>query len=212
MLGLPPATEIKKQLPKTQLATKKGLKPEDRRLLDNNVSRLDLVNQISPQTIPALAAGQSVKSIFVMKATVKRKNYDSRAVQLILKLIPQKLILVLSFECESQLAVMHEKLLVSDWRPDCVWQNEASLKIRGADLDAVWIGFKSQVSGIVLDDDADISEAAFTERLHVREEEERLRKRISLLEKARRAEIQPRRKFAIHTEIQKLKTKLKQGT
>ena len=154
MLGLPPSTEIKKQLPKTQLAAKKRLKSEDRRLLDDNVSRLDLVNQISSKTIPALAAGETVKSIFVLKASLKRKNYDPKASQLILKQIPQKLILVLSFEGESRLAVLHEKPLVSDWRSDSAWQNEASLEIRGADLDAVWISLKSQVSGIVLDDDA----------------------------------------------------------
>lgn len=211
MLGLPPSTEIKKQLPKTQLTAKKGLKPEDRRLLDDNVSRLDLVNQISPKTIPALAGGESVKSIFVLKASLKRKNYDKKAAQLILKLIPQKLILVLSFEGASRLAVLHEKLLVSDWRSDSDWQNDASLEIRGADLDAVWINFKSQVSGIALDDETDMTEAAFTERLHVHEEEERLRKRIAQLEKACRAEIQPRRKFAIHTEIQNLKKILNEG-
>lgn len=210
MLGLPLSTEIKKQIPKTQLSAKKGLKPEDRRLLDGNVSRLDLVNQISPKTIPALAAGEAVKSIFVLKATLKRKNYDPKAAQLILKLIPQKLILVLSFEGDSRLAVMHEKPLVSDWRSDSVWQNEASLVIRGADLDAVWISFKSQVSGIVLDND--VTEAAFTERLHAHEEEDRLRKRIAQLEKTCRAEIQPRRKFAIYTKILNLKNKLKQGT
>lgn len=212
MLGLPLSTEIKKQLPKTQLSAKKGLKPEDRRLLDDNVSRLDLVNQISPKTIPALAAGATVKNIFVLKVSLKRRNYDPKAAQLILKLIPQKLILVLSFEGESRLAIMHEKPLVSDWRSDSVWQNEASLEIRGADLDAVWISFKSQVSGIALDDDTDVTETAFTERLHVHEEEERLRKRIAQLEKACRAEIQPRRKFAIHTEIQNLKKKLELGT
>lgn len=211
MLGLPLSTEIKKHLPKTQLVAKKGLKPEDRRLLDDNVSRLDLVNQISPKTIPALAAGESVKSIFVLKASLKRKNYDPKAVQLILKLIPQKLILVLSFEGESRLAVMHEKPLVSDWRSDSVWQNEASLEIRGADLDAVWISFKSQAIGIVLDDEADMTEAAFTEQLHAREEEKRLRKRIAQMEKACRAEIQPRRKFAIHTEVQNLKKLLNEG-
>ena len=208
MLGLPPSTEIKKQLPKTQLAAKKRLKSEDRRLLDDNVSRLDLVNQISSKTIPALAAGETVKSIFVLKASLKRKNYDPKASQLILKQIPQKLILVLSFEGESRLAVLHEKPLVSDWRSDSAWQNEASLEIRGADLDAVWISLKSQVSGIVLDDDADVTEVAFTERLHVHEKEERIRKQIAQLEKACRAEIQPRRKFAIHTEILNLKKKL----
>ena len=212
MLGLPSASEIKKQLPKTQLAVKKGLRPEDRQLLDNNVSRLDLVNQISPQTIPALLSGKSVKSIFVLQAKVKRKDFDPRAAQLILKLIPQKLILILSFDGESRLAVMHEKLLISDWLSDSIWQNENSLKIQGADLDAVWIGFKCQVSGIVLDDESDLSEDGFTKCLHAHKEEERLKKLIIRLQKACKAEVQPKRKFFIHTKILSLKKKLEKGT
>ena len=129
MLGLPASTEIQKQLPKTALAHKFNLKPDERRLLDANVSRLELVNQISPQTIQALAAGTEVKGIYVLKVALRVHDYDEQVARLILRLIPQKVVLCLTFEEEAQLAVLHEKLLVSSWRSVSTWEDVASLKL-----------------------------------------------------------------------------------
>lgn len=207
MLGLPASTEIHKQLPKTALANKFNLKPDERRLLDANVSRLELVNQISPQTIPALAAGPGVKGIYVLKVTLKVRDYDERVARLILRLIPQKVVLCLAFEEEAQMAVLHEKLIVSSWRSAATCGDAASLKLEGVDLDAVWLGFKRQIADIVFEEVADVTESSLSQALKMAEESEKLEKQITRLEKAMYAEKQPRRKFAIHKEIQLLKRK-----
>ena len=169
MLGLPDSTEIKKQLPKTLLTKKFSLKPEYRRLLEENVSRLDLINQISPKTIPALAEGERVKNIFLLQVTLKKRSYNAKAVSLLTKLIPQNLILFLRYEGESQLAVFHEKLLTSTWKADATWNDGASLMIYGTDLDTVWLSLKSQISGILLPEVMELTEEAFTEELHLKE-------------------------------------------
>lgn len=211
MLGLPDSTEIKKQLPKTLLTKKFSLKPEYRRLIEENVSRLDLINQISPKTIPALAEGEKVKNIFLLQVTLKKRSYNAKAVSLLTKLIPQNLILLLRYEGESQLAVFHEKLLTSTWKADATWNDGASLMIYGTDLDTVWLSLKSQISGILLPEGKELTEQAFSEELHSQEEKNRLKKKIAQLQKACKAEIQPRLKFELHNEIQKLKKKLYQG-
>lgn len=211
MLGLPDSTEIKKQLPKTLLTKKFSLKPEYRRLIEENVSRLDLINQISPKTIPALAEGEKVKNIFLLQVTLKKRSYNAKAVSLLTKLIPQNLILLLRYEGESQLAVFHEKLLTSTWKADATWNDGASLMIYGTDLDTVWLSLKSQISGILLPEGKELTEQAFSEELHRQEEKDRLKKKIAQLQKACKAEIQPRLKFELHNEIQKLKKKLYQG-
>ena len=207
MLGLPASTEIHKQLPKTALANKFNLKPDERRLLDANVSRLELVNQISPQTIPALAAGTKVKGIYVLKVALKVRDYDERVACLILRLIPQKVVLCLAFEEEVQLAVLHDKLLVSPWRSVATYGDATSLKLEGVDLDAVWLGFKHQIADIVFEDGIEVSENTLSQALKKAEEREELRKQIERLEKAINTEKQPRRKFALHQEIQKLRKK-----
>ena len=211
MLGLPDSTEIKKQLPKTLLTKKFGLKPEYRRLIDENVSRLDLINQISPKTIPALAEGGKVKSIFLLQVTLKKRNYASKAITLIAKVIPQNLILLLSYDGESQLAVFHEKLLTSSWRQNKSWNDDASIMIYGADLDRVWLSLKSQISGILLPEGKELTEQVFLEELHTKEERDRLKKKIAQLQRARKTEVQPRRKFELHNEIQQLKKQLSRG-
>ncbi len=207
MLGLPASTEIHKQLPKTALANKFNLKPDERRLLDANVSRLELVNQISPQTIPALAAGTKVKGIYVLKVALKVRDYDERVACLILRLIPQKVVLCLAFEEEVQLAVLHEKLLVSPWRSVATHGDATSLKLEGVDLDAVWLGFQRQIADIVFEDGTEVSENTLSQALKKAEEREELRKQIERLERAINTEKQPRRKFALHQEIQKLRKK-----
>lgn len=208
MLGLPASTEIHKQLPKTVLANKFNLKPDERRLLDANVSRLELVNQISPQTIPALAAGTEVKGIYVLKVALKVCDYDERMARLILRLIPQKVVLCLVFEEEAQLAVLHEKLLVSSWRSVATWGDATSLKLEGVDLDAVWLGFKRQIADIVFEDGVEVTESTLSRALKTAGEIEKLEKQITRLENAMYAEKQPRRKFVLHREIQNLRSTL----
>lgn len=211
MLGLPASTEIHKQLPKTALAHKFNLKPEERRLLDANVSRLELVNQISPQTIPALAVGPEVKGIYVLKVALKVHDYDERVARLILRLIPQKVVLCLAFEEEVQLAVFHEKLLVSSWRSVATYGDATSIKLEGVDLDAVWLGIKRQIADIEFEDGTEVTESTLAQALKTAEESEKLEKQITRLEKAMYAEKQPRRKFVLHREIQKLKAELQRN-
>lgn len=208
MLGLPSSTEIRRQLPKAALAQKFSLKPQERRLLDQNVSRLEIVNQISPQTIPALAAGAKVKAVFVLKIELKKRDFDTQVLQLILKFIPQKLILALCSKDEVRLAVFHEKLLLSEWLPAASCHDAYPLTLRGTDLDAVWVNLKSRISGIALPPDAAHTEECFTEALHAEEERVRLQKQIRQLERACRAEVQPRRKFDLHQQIVRLKRQL----
>lgn len=211
MLGLPDSTEIKKQLPKTLLTKKFSLKPEYRRLLEENVSRLDLINQISPKTIPALAEGEKVKNIFLLQVTLKKRSYNAKAVSLLTKLIPQNLILFLRYEGESQLAVFHEKLLTSTWKADATWNDGASLMIYGTDLDTVWLSLKCQISGILLPEGMELTEEAFTKELHLKEERARLKKKIAQLQRACKTEVQSRRKFELHNKIQQLKKQLSRG-
>ena len=57
MLGLPKSSEIKQPLPKAQIYKKFELKQAQRDAFDKDIARLDIVHQISPQTIPAIREG-----------------------------------------------------------------------------------------------------------------------------------------------------------
>lgn len=210
MLGLPTSTEMKKQLPKTLFSQKMGLKSEDKRLIDENVKRLDLVNQLSLQTIPAIAIGVKVKTIYILKATLKKKNYSLKALSLILKMIPQKVVLVITYEGESQLAVFDEQIIFSEWQDDSYWTELAPLVINGADLDAVWISLKMQIRGIVLSSDKDLTEEVFAEECRQMKALEDIRRRLTKLKERCYREIQPRKRFALHCEVRSLEKKIKE--
>ena len=61
MLGLPTATEVNRQLPKTLVYKQFGLTTQQRDRFDVDISRMAIVNVVSPDVVPALAAGESVK-------------------------------------------------------------------------------------------------------------------------------------------------------
>ena len=57
MFALPATTEIKKSLPKKAIYEKFGLKSAQRDAFDADISRIDIVNVVSPSTVPGLKEG-----------------------------------------------------------------------------------------------------------------------------------------------------------
>ena len=89
MYGLPHRTEIRKQLPKKAIYAKFELKPAQRDGFDADVSRIDIVAVVSPTTVPAVAAGESIKEFYVLAVQLKRKDYEEKNIAMLSKLIPQ---------------------------------------------------------------------------------------------------------------------------
>ena len=201
MYGLPQSTEIKKQLPKKAIYAKFDLKPSQRESFDADISRMDIVAVISPNTIPALAQGQDVKEIYVVAVAMKCKNYNKKNIELLTKLIPQKMVLALHYEDEVQFAIYHTKLITSEWKLPTT--NVSLLTIEGLHLDAVWEGLVKTIGNITV-------EEGNTLKAQISEDEERAKilKQIELLEKKCRAEKQPRKKYELHQRIVELKKRI----
>ena len=142
MLGLPKSTELSQQLPKTRVFAKFDLRSSQRDRFDEDVSRMAIVNVISPRTVPALPVGEKVESIYVLEVLLKKQDYDTRNIQLLSKLIPQNILFLLRYENKVQLAIFHTKLLTSEWGP------EPEVNLSGLDLDAVWEGLVKTVGAI----------------------------------------------------------------
>lgn len=107
MYNLPQSTEINKALPKTVLYEKFELKPSQQKAFDADVSRMVITNVLSSHTLPAVAEGQSVKTIYVVTVQLKRKQYVSgKSIELLSRLIPQKMVLVLEHDDKMQLAII----------------------------------------------------------------------------------------------------------
>ena len=130
MLNLPGITELQKALPKAQIYRKFELTNAQQTKFDADISRIDIVNEVSTRTIPAIQEGQKVKSFYLLSVTLKTKDYEPKNIERIAKLIPQNLIFALQFEEEIQLAVFCEKLFTTEWMPETKASIEENIEIK----------------------------------------------------------------------------------
>lgn len=200
MLGLPISTEIRKPAPKTVIYEKYAaeLSGNQRKSFDSDISRILVVNEISTVSVN-IREGEEVKSIFVVFVELKNRNYNEKNIMLISKLFGQKLLFVLHYGEEYQLAIYQTKILYSDWFAE----GERTLHLEGLDLDSVWRGLVSQVSGIVPE-----SERTLDEQIAVEGERVKLKKEIDRLEAQSRREPQSKKKYELHERILAYKKKL----
>ena len=199
MYSLPVSTAINKPLYKKAVFEKFNLKAAERDRFDADISRMALVARVSPATVPALSEGQEVKGFYVLQVALKRKDYDTKNILKLQKLIPQKLIFALQFEKQTQFCIFHTRLQQSAWMPT----DEATITLQGLSLDDVWNSIVATIGGL----DAQAEETIEEQIIH-REQREKLLRQIESLEKRARAEKQTRKRYELHQQILKLKEEL----
>ena len=195
MYNLPEKTIMKKQLSKAAIYKKFNLNSSAKARFDSDISRMDIVGEISQSTV-SLPAGDTVSSIFVLQISLKKKNFDEKSITLISKLIEQKMIFVLEFENKAKLAVYYGKLFQTDWQDI----NDISIDIQGLTLDSAYQNMIIQIGDIHIENDNSLDEQIICD-----EKRAKLKKEIVRLEKLARAEKQPKKKFEIVQEISVLK-------
>lgn len=198
MLNLPKQTECNKQLPKKAIYAKFNLDNAAKEKFDSNVSRISIVNEISPNTT-TLAAGNEIKGFYVLQVSMKQKDYDERVISQLPKLIDQKMILLLECSGEGQLAIFHGKLICSNWQP----LDDCRIQLNGFDLDAAWEDVIVQIGSIQIEDGNTLDE-----QIQANAERAKLDKEIARLEKLARKETQPKKKFELVQKINELKKRV----
>ena len=201
MYGLPQSTIVKKQLPKKAIFAKFDLKPSQRESFDADIARIDIVAVVNPTTVPAVGEGSEVKEFYVLAIQLKRKEYDSKNIALLTKLIPRNIVFALHYEEEVQFAIYHTKLITSNWQ--LLTPNSSFLTVQGLELDVVWENIVKSIGNIKVEDGNTLKE-------QIREDDERAKilKQIEQLEKKCRAEKQPRKKLELFEKLKELKKKL----
>ena len=200
MFNLPEVTELKKALPKAQIYRKFELTNAQAAKFDADISRIDIVNEVSTRTIPAIQEGQKVKSFYLLSVTLKTKDYDPKNIERIAKLIPQNLVFALQFEEEIQLAVFCEKLFSTKWMPE----TKATIELSGLNFDDVWENIIKKIEGGEWNNDLTLEE-----NIEIKDKKEKLEKEINRLEKLARKEVQSKKKFEQVNQKRKLEEELK---
>jgi len=199
MLGLPKATEISRPLPKKAVFDMFKPNPADRKLFDEQISRMAIVAEISPQTL-AISASEDVTAVYVVHVMLKVPDCDKKNIALLSKLIDQRMLFVMQHGDNARLAAYRAgKVLVSDSKPLKDWV----LPLTGLDLEGIWENAIAQIGGIDISDGKDLDETIIES-----DRRDKLAKKIEALEKKAMSEKQPRKKWELAEEVRKLKIEL----
>lgn len=196
MLGLPHSTDINRPLPKNTVYVKFALKSAQRDHFDEDISRMAVVNVISPTTVPALHKGEDIECIYVVEVFLKRKAYDVKNILLLSRLIPQRIIFALRCGDEIQTAVYHTRLILSNWLREV----DSQLILQGVNLDSVWTNLIAEIGNIVIENGNTLEQ-----QIVMDDEKARRLETIAALERKARAERQPRKRLELFEQIKKLK-------
>lgn len=199
MYGLPQTTEVRKKLPKKAIYAKFDLKPSQRESFDADIARIDIVAVVSLATVPALSDGAEIKAVYLLAVQMKRKEYDTKNIALLTKLIPQKMVLALQYEELTQFAIYHTKLISSTWRPT----DDATLPLSGLNLDTVWENIVTHIGQIEVEEGYTLAE-----QIANNDQRAKLLVQIATLERKMANEKQPRRKREYFEQIKKLKSQI----
>lgn len=199
--SLPASTILNKPLYKKAVFEKFNLKTAERDRFDADISKMVLMAYVSPDRVPALSEGKDIKGFYVLQVMMKRKEYDTKNILLLQKLIPQKIIFLLQYEEQSQLCIFHTRLQQSEWKDT----ESIEIPLKGLTLDDVWENIVATIGNLDIE-----AEETIEEQIINREEREKLLRQIEMLEKRCRAEKQTRKKFELHQELKTLKLKIKQ--
>ena len=195
MLGLPKNTELNRQLPKKAIYAKFQMNTAAKDKIDRDIARISIVNEVSPSRIN-IAAGETVKSFYVLLVTLKKRDFDEKNIITVSKLIPQNMLIILEYDGQARIAVYHSKLMLTEWQKT----DNLSIELKGLDLDTVWENIIVQIGQIHIGVGNTLDE-----QIELDEKKARLQKEIERLEKAARAEKQPKKKFELVQRINKMK-------
>ena len=200
MFGLPKSTEINKQLPKKAIFEKFKTNASERKLFDEQINRLSIVAEISPQTV-SIAADKDVAAIYIILVHMKTADCDKKNIILLSKLIDQNMLFALQYEDTVKFAVHRaNRVLISDSKPIDDWE----FKLKGLDLKSTWDALIADIARLEPISGKDLDEVIIQNEF-----KEKLKKQIASLEKKAMNEKQPRRKWDLAEEIKQLKKQLK---
>ena len=209
MIAFPAATAVHRRLPKEAFYQHLSMTKILKEKFVSDVDRIAIENSLTKENLN-LSSDAEIKEIMLLSISLKKQEFDGKVIEAIARQNPHKLIFLLCFEEQQQLAVYYKKLYRTLWMK----QDDVTLKLQGDSLDEIWDSFLEQIALYEerAEQTADLSIAA---RLALQEQIQKLEKLIAKTENAMWKEQQPKKKFELHTRLREYQQKLedlKHGT
>lgn len=202
MIEFPAATAVHRRLPKEAFYKHLPLTKILKEKFVSDVDRIVVENSFTKENLN-LASDAEIKEIMLLSISLKKQEFDGKVIEAIARQNPHKLLFLLSFEDQQQLAVYHNKLYRTLW----MTHDEIALKLHGYSLDEIWDSFIEQIA--LYEERAEqTDDLSIENRLEIQDQILKLEKQISKTENAMWKEQQPKKKFELHTRLREYQKKL----
>ena len=202
MIEFPAATAVHKRLPKEAFYKHLPLTKILKEKFVSDVDRIVVENSLTKENLN-LASDAEIKEIMLLSISLKSQEFDGKVIEAIARQNPHKLVFLLNFENQQQLAVYHNKLYRTLWMD----HDEIKLKLQGYSLDEIWDSFIEQIA--LYEERAEQTESlSIDDRLAIQDQILKLEKQIDKTENAMWKEQQPKKKFELHTRLREYQQKL----
>ena len=202
MIEFPAATAVHRRLPKEAFYKHLPLTKILKEKFVSDVDRIVVENSFTKENLN-LASDAEIKEIMLLSISLKNQEFDGKVIEAIARQNPHKLVFLLSFENQQQLAIYHNKLYRTLW----MTHDEIKLKLQGYSLDEIWDSFIEQIA--LYEERAEqTDDLSIENRLEIQDQILKLEKQISKTENAMWKEQQPKKKFELHTRLREYQKKL----
>jgi hypothetical protein len=202
MIDFPEATRVHRRMPKEAFYKRLTLTTVLKEKFVSDVDRIFVENSLTMENL-RLGKESDIKEILLLTITLKKKEFDGKVVEAIARQNPHKLVFLLIYEGERQLALYHGKLYRSPWMPE----SETNLTARGFSLEEIWNGFIEQIA-LYEERVAAVDGLTIDQRLARQEKIAKLEKQIQKTEAAAWKETQPKKRFDLYSRLQKYRQEL----
>ncbi|MEE0986629.1 MAG: DUF4391 domain-containing protein [Succinivibrionaceae bacterium] len=203
MIDLPAATVVHRRLPKEAFYKKLALNTAMKDKFVSDVESIFVENSLTKDNLN-LADDSEVKEILVLSLTLKKQFFDDKILEVIARQNPHKLVFLMKFAEQSQLALYSGKLYKTNWQND---NEQQHLSANGFTLEQIYNNFIEQIA--LFDERAEkVEDCSINERLALQEQILKLEQRIKKLEADTWKEQQPRKQFDMFTKLKKYKEEL----
>lgn len=204
MLAFPQSTTVHRKIPKEAFYKHMTLSGALKEKFVAQVDRIFVENSLTQKNLN-LGEVSPIKEILLLVMTLKKQEFDGKIAEAIARQNPHKLVFLLQFEGEGQLAIYHGRLYCTTWMKE----ENLKLNLEGSSIDSIW---EHMIEQIALKEEklGKTKTLTMDERLARQAELEKLTVLIEKTERAVWKEKQPKKKFALYQKLQEYKKRLEE--
>lgn len=206
MIDFPESTKVHKRIPKEAFYQHLPMTASLKAKFVSDIDQIFVENSLTKENLNLFRKSE-IQEILLLAVILKKHDYDERLLEAIAKQNPHKLVFLMAYEDECQLAVFHNKLYESSWME----KSKLHLSLHGNTLKEIWDDLIRQTA-ITTPSVLQHQNETIDEQLREQEEIHQLTEAITKTEAAVRKEIQPKKKFNLYTRLQAYEKQLEELT